>query len=205
MALTSSTSSGRSIGIVCSRTKATELVNPDQQRTRSRNFIPVLRVHTRPQSTRHTSTSANTHTECPKRNFGPAWLTDPRSQQRTSEIIIIIIIIIPAENVTLQYPVRTLTAARSVIATLWPWGQLSLQQKQVPGIFLAVESGRCVRLTSPSVGPLSGKCGSFDVSPHGPPVSVTWIALPFFLQALNKIVTTSRRECPHFDGPQSLD
>jgi hypothetical protein len=31
---------------------------------------------------------------------------------------------------------------------LWPWGRLSLWQKWVPGIFLGVKGGRCVRLTT---------------------------------------------------------
>jgi len=30
----------------------------------------------------------------------------------------------------------------------WPWGRLSLQHKWVPGVFLGVKGGRCVRLTT---------------------------------------------------------
>jgi hypothetical protein len=157
----------------------------------------VLRVHTRPQGT---EVPQPTLIQCPNRNYGPVWLTDPISQQS-----------IPEKNNNSQKCHASISCGYSysgplVIAALWPWGRLSLQQKKVPGIFLAVESSRCVRLTSPpSVGPLSGKCGSLNVSPpHGPPLSVTGIALSFFLQALNKIVTTSSREFPHFDGPHSF-
>jgi hypothetical protein len=52
-------------------------------------------------------------------------------------------------------------------AALWPWGQLGLQQKRVPGIFLGVKGGRLMRKTdnlTASVGRFYRKCGRLDVS-----------------------------------------
>jgi hypothetical protein len=91
-----------------------------------------------------------------------------------------------------NFLVRSLDFSIDLIlpTTIWPRGQLSLWQNRVPGIFLRVNGGRRVRLTTlPPYGRLSSsKCGSLDVSqPYGASAACYMESLIFLTSAFFRI------------------
>jgi hypothetical protein len=82
---------------------------------------------------------------------------------------------------------------------LWPWGQLILQQKWVPGVFPGGKGGRCVRLTtlSPCCAVVK-KSGNLNfLEPSGPFQASNGTALPlhtalkYVVSALSILVTST--------------
>ena len=92
-------------------------------------------------------------------------------------------------NTTLQtgrsrarFPMVSLEFFSDIIlpVVLWPWGRLSLRQKQVPRVFPGGKGGRCVRLTilPPSCTAVM-KSGNFNfLEPSGPLQACNGTALP---------------------------
>ena len=65
---------------------------------------------------------------------------------------------------------------------LWPWGQLNLQQKWVPGGFPGGKCGRCVRLTLPHSCAVVMKSGNLNfLEPSGPLQACNGTELPLSL------------------------
>jgi len=75
---------------------------------------------------------------------------------------------------------------------LWPWGQLRLQQKCVPGVFPGSKGGRCVKLTTLpppyAVVMKSGNLNFLELS--GPIQACNGTALHLPLPSISKTVST---------------
>jgi len=68
-----------------------------------------------------------------------------------------------------------------LLVVLWPWGQLSLWQKWVPGVFSGGKGGQCIRLTTlpPSCAVVMTSGNLNFLEPSGPPQACNGTALPF--------------------------
>lgn len=103
-------------------------------------------------------------------------------------------------------PVRPIMSGLILSVSLWPWRQLSLQQKSVQGIFPALKCSQHIKVTTslPSVGQLPRKCESFDFSqPYSLPRPVRGAAIFLFYQydrsetntLHHTFITTGLTEC----------
>jgi len=94
----------------------------------------------------------------------------------------------------------------SVLVNEWPWGQLSLYQKLVPGVFPGGKGGRCIRLTtlSPSCA-IVMKSGNLNfLEPSGPLQDCNGTALPLPLLVKNETTPVSSTFCQCFLLPSSF-
>jgi hypothetical protein len=80
---------------------------------------------------------------------------------------------------------------------LWPWGQLSLWQTWVPGVFPGGKCGQCVRLTTlPPSCAIVKKSGNLNfLEPSGPPQAWNGTALPLLLWQSGTIVIGLAAPC----------